>query len=116
MIPSLITLDPATTPSSTKTILTQDGFQCFLNVLPPGAATSLREAHDVEEHILFVIDGAVTIRFGELNTILAKDAALLIPKGTTHLITASASEGAKVLQVEVPARRIVTPQIITIDR
>lgn len=116
MNPQLTTLDPVTTPTNTKTILAKDGFQCGLIMLAPGDETPLREAHNVEEHILFVVDGEATVRFGDVNTMLNKDEALLIPKGKAHLIAAGASGWAKLLRVDVPPRQIVTPQILTVDR
>jgi mannose-6-phosphate isomerase-like protein (cupin superfamily) len=116
MNPQIITLDPATTPISAKTILAKDGFQCSLITLAPGDETPLRESHDVEEHILFVIDGEATVRFGDVNTIVSRDQALLIPKGKTHLIAAGAKGWAKLLRVDVPPRQIITPQILTLDR
>lgn len=115
MNPQITTLDPVTSATNTKTILSKEGFQCSLIMLAPGDETPLRESHDVEEHILFVVDGEATVRFGEVNTMLAKDEALLIPKGKAHLIAAGASGWAKLLRVDVPPRQIVTPQILTIN-
>ena len=110
-----MTLNPATSPT-TKTILAKEGFQCSVTMLAPGDKTPLRDAHEVEEHIVFVIEGQVTVRFGDINTMLNKDEALLIPKGREHLFAAGANSWAKILRVDVPPRQVVTPQILTIDR
>lgn len=113
---SLTALDPVSTQANTKTILSRDGFGCHLITLAPGDETPPRAAQHVEEHILFVIDGEATIRTGEVNTMLRKDEALLIPKGKEHVIAAHSSGWAKILRVDVPPRQIVTPQILSFDR
>lgn len=112
----LTTLDPIPSPTNPKSILAKDGFQCSILTLAPGDETPLRAAHDVEEHILFAIEGEATIRFGELNTMLKEEEALLIAKGSAHLIAAGAGAGAKILRVEVPPRQVITPQILTVER
>lgn len=114
MNPQITTLETVTTPINLKTILAKDGFKCSLLTLAPGDETPRREAQEVEDHILFVIDGDVTVRFGDVNTMLAKDGALLIPKGKPHLIAAGAGGWAKLLRVDIPPRQIVTPQILTV--
>lgn len=115
MNPPVTTLDPVTSGTHTKSILAKDGFQCSIITLASDA-TSLRDAADVEEHILFVVEGEATVRFGDLNTMLKKDEALLVPKGKPHRITTDASGGAKILRVDVPPRQVITPQILTMDR
>jgi len=116
MNPQLTTLDSVATPTNTKSILAKDGFQCSIITLAPGDETPLREAHDVEAHILFAIEGEATVRFGDINTMMKKDEALLVPKENAHLIAAGPNGGAKILRVDVPPRQVVTPQILTIDR
>ena len=116
MNPQLTTLDPTASPTNTKSILTKEGFQCSIITLAPGDETPLREAHDVEEHILFAIEGEPIVRFGDINTMMKKDEALLVPKNKAHLIAAGPNGWAKILRVDVPPRQVVTPQILTIDR
>jgi quercetin dioxygenase-like cupin family protein len=99
----------------TKSVLAKDGFECTVTTLAPGDETPLREAHNVETHILFILDGKVTVRFGEINTMLKKDEALLVSKGRAHLIAASPDGWAKILRVDVPPRQVITPQILTVD-
>jgi mannose-6-phosphate isomerase-like protein (cupin superfamily) len=111
-----ITLDPVTLPAHAKTILAQEGFRCSLLTLAPGDETPLQEARDVEEHLLFVIEGEATVRRGEVNTMLGKDQALLIAKGQAHVLSAGASGWARLLRVDVPPRQVVTPQIVTLPR
>jgi mannose-6-phosphate isomerase-like protein (cupin superfamily) len=116
MTPQITTLDPVTTPINMKTILAKDGFTCSLLTLAPGDETPRRDAIQIEEHVLFVIEGEATIRYGEVNTILAKDQALLIRQGEEHVITGHPGGWTKILRVDVPPRQIMTPQIITFDR
>lgn len=115
MNPQLTPLDPITSPSYTKSILATDGFHCSVITLSPGDETPLREAQDVEESVLFVIEGEPTIRFGALNTMLKKDGALLIHKGRPHVIAAGPNARAKILRVDVPPRQVVSPHVLTID-
>ena len=116
MNPSIVTLDRVTTPTNSKTILSKDGFVCSLVMLAPGDETPPREADQVEEHVLFVVEGEATVRFDALNTILKKDDALLIPRGKPHVISAHPGGWAKLLRLDVPPRQVVVPQIISFER
>jgi mannose-6-phosphate isomerase-like protein (cupin superfamily) len=116
MTPQITTLDPVTTPIHVKTILSKNGFTCSLLELEAGNETPWREAHEVEDHVIYLVAGEATVRFGDVNTILDRDEALLIPKGRAHAIAAAASGPARILRVEVPPRQIVTPQILSFDR
>ena len=112
----ITTLDPVTTPLNAKTILAKEGYTCSLLTLAPGEETPRHDTTQIEEHLLFVVEGEATIGLGGVNTILAKDQALLVRKGQDHVISANPDSGAKILRVDVPPRQIVTPQIITFDR
>lgn len=116
MNPSVVSLDPVITPTHSKTILSKEGFACSLIMLAPGDETAPREANQVEEHLLFVVEGEATIRFDVVNTILSKDEALLIPRGKPHVISAHSGGWAKLLRVDVPPRQVVVPHIISFER
>ncbi len=116
MNPQITTLDPVNRPLHAKTLLAQDGFTCSLLTLAPGDETARPEADAVEQHLLFVVEGEAVVRLGEVNTILSKDEALLIPKGKAHAIAAQPGGWAKLLRVDVPPRQIVTPQILSVAR
>jgi quercetin dioxygenase-like cupin family protein len=116
MNPFVTSLEPVATPTNSKTILVKDGFACSLIMLAPGDETPPREADQVEEHVLYVVEGEATVRFDAVNTILSKDEALLIPKGKQHVIAANPGKWAKLLRVDVPPRQVVVPQIISFDR
>jgi mannose-6-phosphate isomerase-like protein (cupin superfamily) len=81
----ITTLDPSPITTQTKTLLSQEGFTCSLILLAPGGETPRHEAEQADEHILYVAEGRVVIRFGDVNTILGKDQSLLVSKGRGHL-------------------------------
>ena len=116
MTSQLTTLDPVPATTHAKTILAKDGFHCSLIMLSPGEETSGRAAAHASEHILFVVEGEATVRFEDTNTILGKDQALLIPKGREHTIAAHPGGSARILRVEIPARQVVTPPILSFGR
>src|SRR5687768_522239 len=116
MNPQVITLEPTTTPTNSRTILSKNGFTCSLIMLAPGEETPPRETDQVEEHVLYIVEGMATVRFEELNTILNKDEALLIPRDKQHVIAAHPETSAKLLRVDVPPREVVVPQIVSFDR
>ena len=99
-----------------QSILAQDGFACSLLTLAPGDETALRESTREGQHLLFVVDCTITVQRGEVNTILRKDQALLLPKGGEPVVAARPEGEAKVLQVDIPSRQVVTPQILTPTR
>ena len=116
MNPHLTTLDPVTTPINTKTILSREGITCSLIMLAPRDETPRSESDQMDEHLLFVVEGEATVRFDDVNTILNKDEALLIPRGKQHVIAAHPDGWAKLLRVAIPPRQVVVPQIISLDR
>lgn len=116
MTSSLTTLDPVTTSLTAKTILAKEGFACSLLTLAPGDETPRREVDQIEDHLLFVIEGDATVRYSDVNMVVGKDQAVLIRKGEKHVIAASPGGWTKILRVDVPPRQIVTPQIITLGQ
>jgi mannose-6-phosphate isomerase-like protein (cupin superfamily) len=112
----ITTLDPVTPSLHSRTILAREGYTCSLLTLAPGDETPRREANEVEEHLLFVVEGEVTIRFAELNTIVGQDQALLVRKGEGHVIAAQPGGWTKILRIDIPPRQIVVPQLITFER
>ena len=111
----LTTLEPVTTHADVRQILNKEGFVGAILSLEPGEETRRIESSEVEDHVLFVIDGEVTVRFDDVNTILGRDEALLVPKGKAHALAAGGERRARLLRLEVPPRQIVTPQILSFD-
>lgn len=116
MASQITALDPVTTPLNTRTILAKEGYTCTLLTLAPGEETALRATNQSEDHLLFVIEGSVTLRAGEVNTILGKDQAVPLRKGDETVVVAQPDGWTKLLRIDIPPRQIVTPQIITFDR
>ena len=116
MTSQITTLDPVSNPTDTKTILANDALKSSLLTLAPGDETPRQELNGRGDQLLFVIEGEVTISLGEVNTILAKDQAVLLRKDRAHVIAGSLDGWTKLLQVEIPPREPAGPEIITLDR
>ncbi len=82
-------------------------------VLEPEDVAPLFDERAVHEHLLFVIDGEVTVQVGGINYVLKKDEALHVPKAKPHAITNTAV-WSKLLRVDLPEREFITPQILSI--
>lgn len=108
--------DPVSSSLTSKSILVKDGYACSLLMLAPGDEMLLPEARHVEKRILFVIEGDAIVRCGELNTMLKKDEALLLPRDQAPLIAAGPTGWAKLLRVDMPPRQVIAPPVLTIDR
>lgn len=98
---TLETLEHPATSENTRKILAKDGFECALLTLAPEESVTITDHETAEEHLLFVVDGDVAVRRGEIHTLLNKDAALLLPRGEGCTLKAGAAP-AKVLRVAVP--------------
>src|SRR3990170_2899906 len=105
MNPLITTLDAPAPTALTKNILSKEGFNCSLIVLARGEETARADSSPMAEHILFVIEGEATIRFGDVNTVVNQDEALLVPKEKAYSIFAHVGS-ARVLRVEVPPRQV----------
>lgn len=112
---NLTTLQPPAAAANSRNILAKNGFACALVTIEPGEQLSIEHSPSGEEHLLFVVEGEVTIRSGEINTMLNKNEAHLLPKAEDCTIEASAEKPAKLLRVDVPPRQIVEAPIFTVD-
>lgn len=98
-----------------KTVLAKDTLVCTLLALAPGEETATAEGQATREQMLYVAEGAVTVRIGDLNYLLHREEALHVPAGKEHAILAHASGWAKLLRVEFTPREIVSHPIYTFD-
>ena len=73
-------INSADTPSL-RSVLNKDGFAGNVIDLVPGAGFPEQDYALDHEQFLFVIQGEVTVSEGEVNTVLGRDQALLLPKG-----------------------------------
>jgi|GEM_PF-1109663 len=110
---SLITLDPPHT-ANVRGILAKEGYACAIVSLEPGEQLAIERSPRGEEHLLFVLDGSVTVRADVLNTLLAKNEAHLLPKDVDCTIEAAEERPAKFLRIDVPPRQIVDAPLYTL--
>ena len=108
-------MEPPAPTAHTKTILSKDDFNCSIVMLAPRDELPLRESTHADNHIVFVVEGEATLRSGEVNTILNKDEAMLIPNGE-HVIVAHPGARTKLLLVKVPPRQVITPPLVSFER
>lgn len=113
---TLTTLDHPAVTATSQTLLSKHGFVCALMTLEPSdGATAINGAQSGEEHLLFVVDGEVSVRSGEITTLLKKDEAFLLPKEETCFVSAFGPRPAKLLRVDVPPRQVVAPPIYAFE-
>lgn len=98
----------------TKRVLSHDGLKCSLLVLGPGEEVPAPDEREIPERVLFVAEGEVTVHVDELYYILKKDDALHVPKAKEHSIVGASGGWSKILRIDLPAREIVTEQILTL--
>lgn len=97
-----------------RRILSQDDIDCSVMALAPGEEIACEDAHWTQEHLLFVIEGGVLVRMGDVTRMMGRDEALLIAPGRNSTITADASGWARLLLVDFTRRTIVEPPIFTV--
>jgi len=113
---TLTTLEHPAVAATSQTLLSKHGFACVLTTLQPSeGATAIDAAQGGEEHLLFVVDGEVSVRTGEITTLLKKEEAFLLPKEQTCSVSAFGQRPAKVLRVDVPPRQVVEPPIYAFE-
>lgn len=111
---SLTVLEPPTQPN-VRSLLAQNGYSAALVTLEPGEALPIERSPRGEEHLLFVVDGGVTVHGGLLNTMLGKNEAHLLPKESDCTIEAAEGRPAKLLKIDVPPRQVVDAPLYTLD-
>jgi mannose-6-phosphate isomerase-like protein (cupin superfamily) len=116
----ITTLPPPSSSSTARAVLSQDGYQASVITLPAGGEFVLDVSHNSEDELLFVVDGEATLHVGdasnEVNTMLAKDQAVRLPKNQPHVIVARGDRTAKILRVSVPPRQVIIPPIESFAR
>jgi len=113
MTPALHTLEQPASLLHVTPVLNRNGFNCSLVTLEPGAASALPTSASGEDQLLFVVDGDIAIETGGLTTLVGRGAATLLAPADAAVVTARSDLPARVLRVEIPPRRVITPQIIT---
>lgn len=108
---NLTTVDPSQATFQRTHVLSKDGYTCTLLHINPGDENPDQEGSVTCDHLLFVIEGDITVSDGEVYTVVGKDQALLVKGGKPCLL--SSERNAKVLRIDVPARVVTVPQILT---
>lgn len=111
---SITTLESESTTNAvaSRKILSKSGFTGALLTLAPGQKTELARHDDAGECVVFVVEGDATVTSGEINTLLNKDDAHLLPKAGCFI---ASRKGAKLLRLDIPPRQVITPPIFTVE-
>ena len=56
-------------------------FGAFEEILPPGSASSLKHWHQVEDEMVYVLEGEVTLHEGDTSTVMRKGEAATFKAG-----------------------------------
>lgn len=100
---------------SAKNILSKNGYTCAIIAIERGEALELPVSSTGEDHLLFVLEGEVTVRNGDINTMLKQNEAHLLPKDSDSALVVTGGRSAKLLRVNVPARQKVEAPIYTVN-
>ena len=95
-------------------VLSHDNIECSIVALAPGEQITCEDGHWTQEHILFVIDGEVTVQTDDLTMFLKKEAAKHVAPGKHGVITADASGWAKLLRIDFAHRTVIEPPLVTV--
>lgn len=111
---TLTTLPPPPAASA-KNILSKNGYTCAIVSIGQGDELTIPLSATGEDHLLFVLDGEIAVRNGEINTMLNKNEAHLLPKEGDTTIVVTGGRRAKLLRVDVPPRQKVEAPIFTMS-
>ncbi len=71
-----VAADPSAVGASQEIWLSEAGhltqFGCFIHVLPPGSATSLKHWHQEEDELVYLLDGTLTLIEGDAEIAMQK--------------------------------------------
>ncbi len=114
---SVLTSLPANTHETPalKSVLDQDGFNGAIIDLPAGSVLPEADFPLDHEQFLFLTQGEATVSSDGVNTVLSRDQAMLLGKGKRYEVTASSRGPARLLRLDVPARKVITPPLETLQ-
>jgi mannose-6-phosphate isomerase-like protein (cupin superfamily) len=99
------------TPSSpeavrhwSQRVLSRDGLECTLVVLGPGETSSCVNPTAPRAHLLFVIEGGITVATNDATFLVHKDGAIYLSARRENRITADAGSPAKLLRIDLGRR------------
>ncbi len=111
----LNTLKPSSRSLEKKTILSHEGFEGAIMTLRVGEENMLAETASRGERILVVLEGEVTIEYGGINTILNREEAMVIAPERDCTVRATGEGSTRLLKLDVPARQVVNPPLVTLE-
>jgi len=114
MNPTITTLIPPAVSHHIEGILSERGFACTLLTLAPGSESTHQRTVKGEEVLLFGLSGETTVSFDELNIMLEREKALLLPQGRSFTLHADSHEESRLLHVVIPPRHVEEPKIVTL--
>lgn len=116
----LTTLPPPSSAATSRTILSERGYQASLITLPAGSELTLDEGRNTQDQIVFVVEGEATLHVGDadsdVNTILTEDQAQHLSGNKPHVFVARSGATAKILRVSIPPRQVISPPIESFER
>ena len=112
MNPLITTLEPTPPAVTSQDVLKSDSYHGSILTLTPHGQIS-DETDAVNDRIYIVLDGTILVSTSGVNTYLNRDAALLVPKGKQHRLTAESDNPTRVLRLDIPPRQVTAPPIVT---
>jgi len=104
------TINPATL--SSRLVLSENGLECSIVSLAPGEETSCIETPPLHDHLVFVIEGTVSVTMDRVTCLLKRNEALRLPADRAHQISATGG-WARLLRVDFPPREKPAPPLYT---
>lgn len=114
MNPILETPKPVSSHASIKEVLSRHGVTASLIAIDPSSLFPGEGGSTVHQDMLFLIDGEATVGINEVNTILQKEDALLVPAGAAYTVSTGAA-ATKMLKVVIPLPLPKDPPIHLFD-
>lgn len=96
-----------------SSVLNQNGYTGTLLTLEPGSASLLSVNRAGNEQLLFVIEGGITISIENVTTVINRDQVSLVAPGRAPVMANPGATTARVMRMEIPARQVVAPLLIT---
>lgn len=109
------TMDPVAFHQA-RTILSEERMNGSLLLLESGQELALGQDASLQEHVLFVADGSITIRIGELSHVLNKDQAMHIAAGKDASLRNDTQGWAKILRLDLQIPAPVDPLVVELPR
>lgn len=101
--PRLPTADGLAVTVKATTLQTGGAFNLFTLIAPPGFSTSMH-IHYAEDVAVFVLEGSLTVFWGDKRMEACAGSYVFMPKGTPQGFRVADGAGARLLYLAVPGR------------